>query len=91
MPEVTIVELRDHLASWLGRAAEAGERVVVNKHGKPIAAIIPFADLRLLQKIEAQMSRLLADAVLNDLTERAVVDWDDLQNETLRATGTNGK
>lgn len=74
MPEVTVVELRDHLAAWLAQAAESGERVVVNKHGKPIAAIIPYADLRLLQKIEAQMSRLLADAVFAELKERALVE-----------------
>ncbi|OPZ87197.1 MAG: hypothetical protein BWY76_00575 [bacterium ADurb.Bin429] len=89
MPEVTIVELREQLATWLGKASDAGERVVVTKHGKPIAAVIPYADLRLLQKIEAHMSRLLADAVLSDLKDRAVVELDERQ-DTTRATGTDG-
>lgn len=44
MSTVTTRRLEDQLSSYLHRA-EAGESVVVLRHGKPIAAIVPVSQM----------------------------------------------
>ncbi len=44
MAEVSTRELKNALSAWLHRA-EGGERVVVTRGGRPIAALVPLADL----------------------------------------------
>jgi len=49
---VNIVTLRSNLADALNRAAYAGERVVLERRGKPVAAIVSMGDLELLERLE---------------------------------------
>jgi len=46
---VSTVELRENSAAVVSRAA-LGERLVVTRNKKPIAAIVPIADLQSLEK-----------------------------------------
>lgn len=62
MAEVTTRELKNGLSAWL-RRAEAGERVVVTRGGRPVAALIPLADLPSGD----------ARAILADLADRGMV------------------
>lgn len=62
MPEVSTRELKDALSEWL-RRAEAGERVLVTRSGRPVAALIPLSDL------PARDDR----AALDDLAARGLV------------------
>ncbi len=43
---------RDQLSEALKRAARNKERVVIRSGRKPLAAVVPLEDLRLLEKIE---------------------------------------
>ena len=49
---VSIVEARANLSEVLNKAAYAGERVVLERHGKPAAAIVSMDDLKLLEELE---------------------------------------
>jgi prevent-host-death family protein len=42
MPKVSIAEAKDRLAALVG-AAEAGETIVITRHGKPVAELRPVA------------------------------------------------
>lgn len=46
-------EFKAKLSEFLGRVAFARERLVVTRHGKPIAALVPMDDLRRLEKMDA--------------------------------------
>ena len=39
-------------SSTVNRAAFGGERVVLTRHGKRVAAVVPIADLELLESLE---------------------------------------
>lgn len=49
---VTTRELREGLSDAVGRAAFAGERIGVTKHGKLAAVLIGVDDLELLEELE---------------------------------------
>ncbi|HEY2252865.1 MAG TPA: type II toxin-antitoxin system Phd/YefM family antitoxin [Planctomycetaceae bacterium] len=49
---VGIAEIRNKLADALNRVAYQGERVVLERRGKGVAAIVSIDDLELLEAIE---------------------------------------
>jgi prevent-host-death family protein len=55
MREFQASEAKSHLASLLD-AVERGETIVITRHGKPIARIVPEADLR-----QAEINRVIAE------------------------------
>jgi len=52
MTETGIRDLKTHLSSYL-RQVEAGQTVVITRHGKPIGRIVPVTE-----STEAQLDRL---------------------------------
>jgi prevent-host-death family protein len=45
-------EARDRFGDLLGRAAHGKERVVISRHRKRVAALVPIEDLELLEAFE---------------------------------------
>lgn len=62
MREVSTKELKDALSEWV-RLTEAGERVVITRSGRPVAALVPLADLAVLD----------SERVLAELAARGAV------------------
>lgn len=50
--EVPFTEARARLADLVGRVAYGGERVVLTRHGRPAAALVPVADLQRLEALD---------------------------------------
>ncbi|MCL4465876.1 MAG: type II toxin-antitoxin system Phd/YefM family antitoxin [Chloroflexi bacterium] len=46
-------DAKTHLSEYLSRVAYAGERVVLERHGKPMAALISISDLQRLEALDA--------------------------------------
>ena len=51
---VSIAKVQKNLAEALNRVACRGERVILERRGEPVAAIISMDDLKLLEQIEDQ-------------------------------------
>jgi prevent-host-death family protein len=49
---VRITELRDNLADALNRVAYGGERIVLERRGKGVAALVSMDDLATLERLE---------------------------------------
>jgi antitoxin Phd len=49
---VSIAKVRNNLADALNRAAYGGERVILERRGKPVAALVSMDDLELLEQLE---------------------------------------
>ena len=49
---MSVVKARDQLADVLNRVAYAGERVVLERRGKGVAAVVSMEDLALLEAAE---------------------------------------
>ncbi len=51
----TASSIRQNFSDIVNRAAYGGERIIVHRRKKPVAAVVPIEDLRLLEKIEDEM------------------------------------
>jgi prevent-host-death family protein len=52
--EVPVTQARAEFAELINRAAYGGERIVVTRHGKPIAAFVSAADLERLRQLDRE-------------------------------------
>jgi len=52
MEDLSISEARDSLAEIVNRVAYRGERVILRRHGKPVAALVSATDLERLSALE---------------------------------------
>lgn len=50
--EISFVQARANLADAINRVAYGGERVIVRRHNKAVAALVSMDDLRLLEELE---------------------------------------
>ena len=75
---MTITEARDVLGQLVGRVQYGHERIVLTRHGRPAAALVPMDDHQTLERLEDEID--LADA-LAALREPGRVSWEDLKAE----------
>ena len=68
---------RNEFADLVNRAAYAGERVIVHRHKKPVAALVPIQDLELLEQLEDRMDLEDVRQRLNETT----VPWSKVKKE----------
>jgi prevent-host-death family protein len=80
MSEGRISEVRRSFSATVNRAAFGGERVVLTRHGKQIAAVVPIADLELLESLEDAVDLDAARAALAQAGDERVA-WDDLKRQ----------
>ncbi|MCY2990465.1 MAG: type II toxin-antitoxin system Phd/YefM family antitoxin [Planctomycetota bacterium] len=51
---VSVAKIRNNFADTLNRVADQGERVVLERRGKGVAALVSMEDLALLEALEDQ-------------------------------------
>lgn len=56
--EIPVTQARADLAELVNRVAYSGERVVLTRHGKAMAALVPAEDLERLEQIAQQLIHL---------------------------------
>ena len=78
MTTLPIAELRKNLGEFLARAAFGGERIIVAKNGKPIAAVVSLEDLKKIEKYEDRIDIGAADAVMES---GEFVPYEDVRKE----------
>jgi prevent-host-death family protein len=61
MTSMGVTRLRDSIPEVVERVRYEGERIVVERHGKPVIAIVSVEDLNLLRKVEDMLDILEAD------------------------------
>lgn len=49
---MNVVDIRNNLADAINRVAYAGERIILERRGKGVAALVSVEDLALLQELE---------------------------------------
>ena len=66
MVKVATTELRNASTETLSRVQYQGERVIVERHGKAVAAIVSVDDLRLLEALEDRIDLTAARKALKE-------------------------
>ena|ERR1041384_7306658 len=76
---MTVSEARDDFAETISRVAYKGERIVIDRHGKDVAAVVPVEDLRLLEAIEDRIDLSEAREALAATKSEGTVSWKSLK------------
>jgi prevent-host-death family protein len=71
-------EARGQLPEVLNRAAYRGDRFVIERHGKAVAAVVPLADLDHLEELEDAAD---LEALREARGDTELVDWDVAKDE----------
>lgn len=66
MEMLSIGETRDRLAETINRVSYGGERVILARRGKPVAALISPTDLALLERVEDAEDMRVAREVVRE-------------------------
>ena len=64
--EISITEIRDNLADALNRVAYGGERVILQRRGKGVAALVSMDELALLEELENRADIAAAKKALKE-------------------------
>lgn len=81
MKEISTAETRKHMAELLNRAAYGGERFVVTRHGKELAAIVPLSDVTLLDRLRSLLDRKDFEAAVEEVRSAGTRSWDDVRRD----------
>ena len=75
--KLTASTTRQNFAEILNRAAYGGERIVVHRRKKPVAAVVPMEDLEFLEELEDRIDIAEARKRLNEPT----IPWSKIKKE----------
>ena len=74
-----ISEARGEFSELVNRAAYRHERVVLTRHGKPVAAIISKEDLEYFEALEDRDDLEAARAALEDPDNQEEIPWEQVK------------
>lgn len=78
MNRLSTTEARNQFADAINRVSYGGERIVLDRNGKDVAALVSIDDLRLLELLEDRMD---IEAARKALAEEETVSLADLKKE----------
>jgi prevent-host-death family protein len=75
MGRLEATEARKGFSEAITRAARGSDRIVIQRRGKPVAALVSMDDLRLLEALEDRLDVEAAREALADPKNRKRVPW----------------
>ena len=79
--QFTVSDARVHFTDALNTAAYGKERVMIMRHNKPLAYIVPMEDIELLEQIEDRYDIIAAKKALDEANTAGFIAWEDLKKE----------
>ncbi len=81
MEPISTADARKKMAELVNRAAYGGERFVVTRHGKELVAIVPLADVDLLDRVRSFLEARDFEAALREIADAGTVPWEEVRRE----------
>jgi prevent-host-death family protein len=81
MAHIQASKAREGFADTINRVAYGKERVVLRRRGKEVAAVVPIADLRLLEELEDRIDLADARAALAETRKKGAMPLDVILKE----------
>ena len=81
MTALTVSKARKVFSETVNRVAYTKERVMVERHGKAIMAMVPVEDVELLQEFENRMDLADIRAALAEVKKKGTKPWSVLKKE----------
>jgi len=81
MIQKTASDARQQFAEMINQVAFGGERIVIHRHGKQLAAVVPIEDMNLIHSLESRLDLDDARAALKVAQEKGTVSMDELKSQ----------
>jgi prevent-host-death family protein len=78
---VSVADARSDLAELLNRVAYGKERLVITRHGRELAALVPIEDLHLVNRLRRFVARKDVARALAELDAGKAPSWEQLREE----------
>jgi prevent-host-death family protein len=78
---VSVADARSDLADLLNRVAYGKERLVITRHGRELAALVPVEDLQLVNRLRRFVARKDVARALAELDAGKAPTWEQLREE----------
>jgi len=72
---------RDSLSDTLNRVSYSKERIVIRRHGKDLAALVPIEDLMFLEALEDRLDLEEARTALAEVEEKGTIPWEKVKQD----------
>lgn len=79
MKRISTAETRKHMSELLNRAMYGSERFVVTRHGKELAAIVPLADVALLERLRSLLADREFERAVAEVRSAETHPWDEVR------------
>jgi len=79
MVRIEATTARNAFSDVINKVAYGADRVVIERRGKPVAAVIPMEDLRLLELLEDHLDIEAARKALADPKNRVRIRWEKVK------------
>lgn len=79
MGRIGVTQLRSALSATVNRVQYRRERVVVERRGKPVAALVSVEDLELLEELEDRLEDLEADRAEGESVGESRIPWERIK------------
>ncbi|MGA3350959.1 MAG: type II toxin-antitoxin system Phd/YefM family antitoxin [Candidatus Sulfotelmatobacter sp.] len=78
LDKLTASEARQNFSNILSRAEYRGERVIVHRGKKAVAAVVPIEDVELLERLEDEIDVAAARKALKD---PRTIPWEKIKKD----------
>lgn len=79
MTRLTASQLREDLATAINQVAFGGERIVLQRNNKDVAALVSIEDLSFLRELEDKLDLAEMKKAMNE--PGANIPWEDVKKE----------
>jgi prevent-host-death family protein len=79
MVHIGVTRLRSEIADILSRVQYRGERVILERNGKPAAALISIKELEFFERLEDRLDDLAADEAVREAEGQPLIDWEQMK------------
>jgi prevent-host-death family protein len=79
-PTLDLSRVRARFAESVNRVNYRGERIVIRKHGRPVAALVPVEDLDLIRELEDRIDLEDARKALAEAKGK-FIPWETVKRE----------
>jgi len=81
MIQKTASDARQQFAEMVNQVAFGGERIVIHRHGKQLAAVVPIEDMNLIHDLEARLDLDDARNSLKEAQEKGTVSFTEIKQQ----------
>ena len=79
-PALDLTQARARFTESVNRVTYRGERILIQKHGRPVAALVPVEDLALIRELEDRIDLADARKALAEAKGK-LVPWETVKRE----------